>query len=69
MHVYGLTETYGPHTVCAWHPEWDSLPPTSERARLAARQGQGYVIADLVRVVDERDAATCRVTARRSARS
>jgi fatty-acyl-CoA synthase len=52
VHVYGLTETYGPHTVCAWHPEWDALPD-EERARLAARQGQGYVIADLVRVVDD----------------
>jgi fatty-acyl-CoA synthase len=51
VHVYGLTETYGPHTVCAWNSEWDALPP-EERARLAARQGQGYVIADLVRVVD-----------------
>jgi fatty-acyl-CoA synthase len=51
VHVYGLTETYGPHTVCEWHPEWDALPD-EERARLAARQGQGYVTADLVRVVD-----------------
>src|SRR5262245_1081834 len=25
VHVYGLTETYGPHTVCAWHDEWDAL--------------------------------------------
>jgi fatty-acyl-CoA synthase len=53
VHVYGLTETYGPHTVCAWHPEWDALPP-DEQARLAARQGQGYALFDLVRVVDER---------------
>ncbi|HEY4908090.1 MAG TPA: AMP-binding protein, partial [Methylomirabilota bacterium] len=51
VHVYGLTETYGPHTVCAWHREWDSLPG-DEQARLAARQGQGYAIFDLVRVVD-----------------
>ncbi len=51
VHVYGLTETYGPHTVCAWHKEWDSLP-AEEQARLAARQGQGYAIFDLVRVVD-----------------
>ena len=51
VHVYGLTETYGPHTVCAWHAEWDALP-AEERARLAARQGQGFVMADLVRVVD-----------------
>jgi acyl-CoA synthetase (AMP-forming)/AMP-acid ligase II len=52
VHVYGLTETYGPHTVCEWHPEWDRLPG-EEQARLAARQGQGYAIFDLVRVVDE----------------
>jgi len=51
VHVYGLTETYGPHTVCEWHPEWDALGE-EERARLAARQGQAYMIADLVRVVD-----------------
>jgi fatty-acyl-CoA synthase len=52
IHVYGLTETYGPITVCAWHEEWDELPP-EEQARLRARQGQGYVTADLVHVVDE----------------
>ena len=51
VHVYGLTETYGPHTVCAWNPDWDARP-AEEQARLAARQGQAYVIADLVRVVD-----------------
>jgi len=51
VHVYGLTETYGPHTVCEWHGEWDALP-AEEQARLAARQGQAYLIADLVRVVD-----------------
>ncbi|HEV8440255.1 MAG TPA: acyl--CoA ligase family protein [Methylomirabilota bacterium] len=51
VHVYGLTETYGPHTVCAWKSEWDALP-ADEQARLAARQGQGYVLFDLVRVVD-----------------
>lgn len=63
IHVYGLTETYGPYTVCEWHSEWDSLPQ-EEQARLAARQGQGNVIAERVRVVDEnmqdvpRDGAT-----------
>jgi fatty-acyl-CoA synthase len=51
VHVYGLTETYGPHTVCAWHAEWDALPG-EEQARLAARQGQGYALFDLARVVD-----------------
>jgi fatty-acyl-CoA synthase len=52
VHVYGLTETYGPHTVCAWNAEWDRLP-VDEMARKAARQGQGYVMFDLVRVVDD----------------
>ena len=35
VHMYGLTETYGPATVSAWPPEWDALP--AERARRAAR--------------------------------
>ena len=52
-HVYGLTETYGPHTVCAWHREWETLP-LAERAVLRAHQGVGYVIAGTdTRVVDE----------------
>jgi len=52
IHVYGLTETYGPITVCAWHQEWSDLPE-DEQARLLARQGQAYLVADLVRVVGE----------------
>jgi fatty-acyl-CoA synthase len=52
IHVYGLTETYGPYTVNEWHEEWDHLPE-DEQARLLARQGVGYVTADRVRVVDE----------------
>ncbi len=44
--------SYGPHTVCAWHPEWDTLP-LEQRVRLKARQGVAYVIADPIRVVDE----------------
>ncbi len=51
-HVYGLTETYGPHSICEWHPAWDELPP-SERARLKARQGVPYIHAVEMRVVDE----------------
>src|SRR6185437_3531136 len=51
-HVYGLTETYGPHTVCAWQPEWDGLP-AEDRARLKARQGVAMIMADPIRVVDE----------------
>jgi len=51
IHVYGLTETYGPYTICEWHSEWDHLP-FGEQARLLARQGQNNVNADPVRVVD-----------------
>ncbi|HEX3453329.1 MAG TPA: acyl--CoA ligase family protein [Gaiellaceae bacterium] len=50
-HVYGLTETYGPITVCEWHAEWDDAGD-EERARLKARQGVGMITADAVRVVD-----------------
>jgi fatty-acyl-CoA synthase len=50
-HVYGLTETYGPITICEWDPAWDVLP-VAERARLKARQGVQMVTADAVRVVD-----------------
>jgi fatty-acyl-CoA synthase len=52
FHVYGLTETYGPHSVCAWHEEWDDLP-ADERARKKARQGVPYIVAEEMRVVDE----------------
>ncbi len=44
-HVYGLTETYGPSTVCAWHDEWDARD-NAERARLKARQGVNYPVLD-----------------------
>ena len=51
VHVYGLTEVYGPYTVCEWQPHWNDLP-AEERARLKARQGVGYLVADEARVVD-----------------
>ncbi len=51
-HVYGLTETYGPVTLCAWQGDrWDDLPD-DERAALKARQGvrghmlEGLMVAD-----------------------
>jgi len=50
-HVYGLTEVYGPATVCAWHGEWDALP-TGERSRLKARQGVSYPVLDGLMVAD-----------------
>jgi fatty-acyl-CoA synthase len=68
-HVYGLTETYGPVTVCVWQSQWNALPP-QERARLKARQGVGLITTGardvrVVRIADDgsladvpRDAAT-----------
>ncbi|KAI4327821.1 hypothetical protein L6164_020238 [Bauhinia variegata] len=49
--LYGLTETYGPATSCAWWPEWDSLPPR-ERSQIKARQGVPHVAMDEVDVKD-----------------
>jgi acyl-CoA synthetase (AMP-forming)/AMP-acid ligase II len=49
-HTYGLTETYGPSTICAWKEEWDRLP-LHERARLKARQGVRYVGLEGLEVV------------------
>jgi fatty-acyl-CoA synthase len=52
-HVYGLTETYGPHTICAPQPSWSELSP-DERAQIKARQGVPYIINGTeLRVVDE----------------
>eukprot|EP00899_Mesostigma_viride_P006003 jgi/Mesvir1/15403/Mv06588-RA.1 len=50
-HMYGLTETYGPHTVCAVQDTWRGLP-LAERAAKVSRQGVGMICADPVRVVD-----------------
>ncbi len=44
-HVYGLTEVYGPSVVCAWHDEWDALPP-NKQAALKARQGVPYPVLE-----------------------
>ncbi|GAA3565919.1 MULTISPECIES: acyl-CoA synthetase [Marinobacter] len=40
-HVYGLTEVYGPVTVCAWKSRWDELS-LDDRATIKARQGVRY---------------------------
>ncbi len=50
-HIYGLTETYGPATLCAKHPEWDELP-LGERARLNGRQGVPFVTEEGLTVMD-----------------
>ena len=50
-HVYGLTEVYGPATVCAKHADWEQLD-IGERARLNARQGVRYHLQRDARVLD-----------------
>lgn len=50
-HVYGLTEVYGPVTLCAWHKEWDELP-LEERAVIKSRQGVRYPTLEGVMVAD-----------------
>ena len=50
-HVYGLTEVYGPATVCAFHEEWRELSAT-ERAAKLARQGVRYPVLEGLDVMD-----------------
>ncbi len=50
-HVYGLTETYGPASVCAEQPGWDDLPADA-RAELKRRQGVSYPLQEGVTVLD-----------------
>ncbi|AOX09650.1 acyl-CoA synthetase [Pseudomonas putida JB] len=50
-HTYGLTEVYGPVTVCAWHDEWDALS-LEARARIKSRQGVRYPTLDGLMVAD-----------------
>jgi fatty-acyl-CoA synthase len=63
VHVYGLTETYGPYTVCEIQDGWTRLDPQA-RNRMMAHQGVGMIVTDGVRVVAEdmtdvpRDGAT-----------
>ncbi|WP_119067084.1 acyl--CoA ligase family protein [Rubrobacter indicoceani] len=54
VHIYGLTETYGPITTSAPRKSWETLD-ADRRAALMARQGQAYVTSDLARVVDDKN--------------
>jgi 3-(methylthio)propionyl---CoA ligase len=63
-HLYGLTEVFGPATLCAWQDDWDDLEPAA-RAAMMARQGVRYptledmMVADPVTMVPvPRDATT-----------
>ncbi len=51
-HLYGLTETYGPHTFCEMQDGWERLD-TAARAHVMSRQGVPFLHALHVRVVDE----------------
>jgi fatty-acyl-CoA synthase len=51
VHVYGLTEVYGPAVVNEWHAAWDSLKG-AERARRQARQGVRYHALEDLAVMD-----------------
>jgi acyl-CoA synthetase (AMP-forming)/AMP-acid ligase II len=63
VHVYGLTETYAPYTVCERQQSWDDLD-AEQRAQRLGRQGVHNISSDPIRVVDEhmtdvpRDGAT-----------
>jgi fatty-acyl-CoA synthase len=50
-HVYGLTETYGPASVCSKHPEWEQLN-ISERVERNGRQGVRYSMQEGMTVMD-----------------
>jgi fatty-acyl-CoA synthase len=51
VHSYGLTETYGPATVCERQEGWDELP-AEEQARLNGRQGVNHLAMPPLRVAD-----------------
>jgi fatty-acyl-CoA synthase len=51
LHLYGLTEVFGPMTICEWQTAWNDLP-VDRRAEMKARQGVAYPSVEEVRVVD-----------------
>ena len=55
-HLYGLTECYGPATVCDWQPGWEDLD-SHERAGKLARQGVRYLTLEEIQVGDPESAA------------
>jgi len=50
-HLYGLTETYGPATLNAWHETWDALPG-EDRLKKRIRQGVRYHALEGLTVMD-----------------
>jgi fatty-acyl-CoA synthase len=51
IHLYGLTESYGPSLICEMQGEWEDLP-LADRAQKMARQGVPHVLAGEFQVVD-----------------
>ena len=51
IHLYGLTEVYGPATICAWQKSWDDLD-LEGRASKKARQGVVYPSLNGMRIGD-----------------
>jgi fatty-acyl-CoA synthase len=51
LHLYGLTESYGPATLCAWQHSWDGLALGDQSARMA-RQGVAYNTLEQLMVAD-----------------
>ena len=51
-HVYGLTETYGPVTLCAWREDLWGTRDAAEQAELKARQGVGAPMLEGLMVAD-----------------
>jgi fatty-acyl-CoA synthase len=51
LHVYGLTEVYGPAVVNEWNAAWNALP-APDQARLMARQGVRYLALEGLDVMD-----------------
>jgi fatty-acyl-CoA synthase len=63
IHLYGLTECYGPAAVCAWQEAWDAMS-ADEQAGVQARQGVRYPTLEAVEVIDP---ATMRTVPREGA--
>lgn len=52
VHLYGLTETYGPSVICEYQPSWDDLSE-AETAKMSSRQGVRTINVEQVRVVND----------------
>ena len=49
--TYGLTEVYGPFSICEWQSRWNTLP-AEEKAKIKSRQGVPFITALYMDVVD-----------------